>query len=60
MSASQLMSRTPKRAYIIAPSVKQKEEILKSIDRYCSLYYISDGFCIQHCPNSDDRRLQRN
>lgn len=37
------MSRTPKRAYIIAPSVKQKEEILKSIDRYCSLYYITMG-----------------
>lgn len=43
MSASQLISRTPKRAYIIAPSVKQKEEILKSIDRYCSLYYITMG-----------------
>lgn len=43
MSASQLISRTPRRAYIIAPSVKQKEEILKSIDRYCSLYYITMG-----------------
>lgn len=43
MGASQLMSRTPKRAYIIAPSVKQKEEILKSIDHYCSLYYITMG-----------------
>lgn len=43
MSTSQLISRTPRRAYIIAPSVKQKEEILKSIDRYCSLYYITMG-----------------
>lgn len=43
MSASQLISRNPKRAYIIAPSVKQKEELLKSIDRYCSLYYITMG-----------------
>lgn len=43
MSASLLISRTPKRAYIIAPSVKQKEELLKSIDRYCSLYYITMG-----------------
>lgn len=43
MSTSLLISRTPRRAYIIAPSVKQKEEILKSIDRYCSLYYITMG-----------------
>lgn len=43
MSTSQLISRTPRRTYIIAPSVKQKEEILKSIDRYCSLYYITMG-----------------
>ena len=43
MSTSQLMSRTPRRAYIIAPSVKQKEKILRSIDRYCSLYYITMG-----------------
>lgn len=43
MSASPLISRNPKRAYIIAPSVKQKEELLKSIDRYCSLYYITMG-----------------
>lgn len=43
MSTSQLISRIPRRVYIIAPSVKQKEEILKSIDRYCSLYYITIG-----------------
>lgn len=43
MSASQLISHTPRRAYIIAPSVKQKEELLRSIDRYCSLYYITMG-----------------
>lgn len=43
MSTSQLISRTPRRAYIIAPSVKQKEELLRSIDRYCSLYYITMG-----------------
>ena len=43
MSTSQLISRTPRRAYIIGPSVKQKEELLRSIDRYCSLYYITMG-----------------
>lgn len=43
MSTSYLTSRTPRRAYVIAPSVKQKEELLKSIDRYCSLYYITMG-----------------
>lgn len=43
MSTAQLTSRTPRRAYIIAPSVKQKEELLKRIDRYCSLYYITMG-----------------
>lgn len=43
MSTAQLTSGTPRRAYIIAPSVKQKEELLKSIDRYCSLYYITMG-----------------
>lgn len=43
MSTAQLTSRTPRRAYIIAPSVKQKEELLRSIDRYCSLYYITMG-----------------
>ena len=43
MNASQLISRTPRRPYVIAPSVKQKEKLLKSIDRYCSLYYITMG-----------------
>lgn len=43
MNASYLISRTPRRPYVIAPSVKQKEELLKSIDRYCSLYYITMG-----------------
>ena len=43
MSTAQITSGTPRRAYIIAPSVKQKEELLKSIDRYCSLYYITMG-----------------
>ncbi len=43
MSTAQLTSRTPRRAYIIAPSVKQKEELLKRFDRYCSLYYITMG-----------------
>lgn len=43
MSTAQLTSRTPRRAYIIAPSVKQKWELLKRIDRYCSLYYITMG-----------------
>lgn len=43
MNASYLISRTPRRPYVIAPSVKQKEELLKSIDRYCSLYYIIMG-----------------
>ena len=31
MNASYLISRTPRRPYVIAPSVKQKEELLKSI-----------------------------
>lgn len=43
MNASQLISRTPRRPYVIAPSVKQKEKLLKSIDRYCSLYCITMG-----------------
>ena len=43
MSTSYLTSRTPRRAYVIAPSVKQKEELLKSINSYCSLYYITMG-----------------
>ena len=43
MSTSQLISRTPRRAYIIAPSVEQKKKLLMSIDRYCSLYYITMG-----------------
>lgn len=43
MSTSYLTSRAPRRAYVIAPSVKQKEELLKSIDRYCPLYYITMG-----------------
>lgn len=43
MSTSQLISHTPRRPYVIAPSVKQKEKLLKSIDRYCSLYYITMG-----------------
>lgn len=43
MSASQLINHTPRRAYVIAPSVEQKEKLLMSIDRYCSLYYITMG-----------------
>lgn len=59
MSASQLISHTPRRPYVIAPSVEQKEKLLMSIDRYCSLYYITMGSAYKHRPNSDDRRLQR-
>lgn len=47
-----LITRTPRRPYIIAPSEKQKLRMIENVDRSCSLYYITMGSVYTICQSA--------
>lgn len=47
-----LITSTPRRPYIIAPSETQKQRMIDNIDRCCSLYYITMGSIYTVCQSA--------
>ena len=60
MSTSQLMSHAPEKSVCYRTKRRTEREIAKEYRPllFAVLHY--NGFSVQYCPNSNDRRLQRN